>query len=506
MKTLWNNLSLKIKILTPGILLILIFSVFTFGYILPLMRTNLINDKKAMIKSVVDSAITSITQMKKDLEAKEYLEEDAKQFIASVIEKTRYGSDGDEYMWINDFRPFMVMHPYKPHLNGKDISKAKDPNGKFLFVEMVERCKKQSRGYVNYMWQYKKEKRIVPKISYVNEFKPWNWIVGSGVYIEDINKEMNKLYLNTSIIFALIIISIIFIIFFISRQIVKPVDKCLEFANKIATGDLTVEINYSSEDEIGMLIKAMMKMKNDLQSTFKKIVDSTNILAISSDEIKSTSMNLASSSTEQAASVEEITSTVEEISAAIVHNSNNSKETDELAQKTAKETDEGGRAVNETVEAMIQITERVKFVEDIASQTNLLALNAAIEAARAGGAGRGFAVVASEVRKLAEMSQKTAGEIGEHANNSVEIAKRAGALLKDIVPKIKKTAELIQGITLASEEQATGADQISTGMVQLNEVTQDTASSSEELASTAELLNKQAEVLKDVVAFFKLDN
>ena len=175
-----------------------------------------------------------------------------------------------------------------------------------------------------------------------------------------------------------------------------------------------------------------------------------------------------------------------------------------MAGKAASEANEGGEAVSKTVIAMKQIAAKIGMVDDIAYQTNLLALNAAIEAARAGEHGRGFAVVASEVRKLAERSQVAAQEIGELAGTSVTVAELAGKLLEAMVPSIRKTSDLVQEISAASQEQATGVGQINNAMNQLNQATQQNASASEELAATAEEMSGQAEKLQQLMGFFKL--
>ena len=195
---------------------------------------------------------------------------------------------------------------------------------------------------------------------------------------------------------------------------------------------------------------------------------------------------------------------MEELASTIRQNADNTAQADALARRVALNADESGRAVSQTTASMKEIASRISIIEEIARQTNLLALNAAIEAARAGEAGKGFAVVASEVRKLAERSQKAAGEINELSRTSVQVAGEAAKRLEELVPDIKKTADLIQEIAAASGEQAGGADQIAKGVTQMDSVVQENASASEELASTAEELAAQAERLAQTIAFFKL--
>jgi methyl-accepting chemotaxis protein len=211
---------------------------------------------------------------------------------------------------------------------------------------------------------------------------------------------------------------------------------------------------------------------------------------------------LSQGTTEQATSVQEITANLEQMNAIINQNASNSGETRRIAVKGAHEAEEGGKAVQETVKAMHKIADRVTIIEEIARQTNLLALNAAIEAARAGDHGRGFSVVASEVRKLSERSQSAAKEIGELASSSVRIAERSGSLLAELLPSIRKTAELVEEVAAGSNEQATGVQQINRAMGQVDSVTERSATAAEQLASTAEEMTVQAHALRDLVSSF----
>jgi methyl-accepting chemotaxis protein len=297
----------------------------------------------------------------------------------------------------------------------------------------------------------------------------------------------------------------LFLGFFISRSITKPLNDAVKVANQLADGDLTARIDITSKDETGQLLAAMKAMVDKLGQVIGEVRGAATALSSASEEVSATAQSMSQGTSEQAASVEETSASVEQMSASINQNTENAKVTDGMAAKAAKEADEGGDAVRETVEAMKSIAEKISIIDDIAYQTNLLALNAAIEAARAGEHGKGFAVVAAEVRKLAERSQVAAQEIGEVAQGSVGLAEKAGKLLDEIVPSIKKTSDLVQEISAASEEQSSGAGQINNAMEQLNKVTQQSASSSEELAATAEEMSSQAEQLQQLMGFFKME-
>ncbi len=215
---------------------------------------------------------------------------------------------------------------------------------------------------------------------------------------------------------------------------------------------------------------------------------------------------MSQGASEQAAAAEEASSSIEQMTANIRQNADNAMQTEKIATQASGDAREGGDAVNKTVGAMKEIADKIMIIEEIARQTNLLALNAAIEAARAGEHGKGFAVVAAEVRKLAERSQKAAGEINELSTNSVEVAEKAGTVLSALVPNIQKTAELVQEISAASREQDAGADQIAKSIQQLDAVIQQNASASEEMASTSEELSGQSEQLAEMIAFFTVDD
>ena len=308
-----------------------------------------------------------------------------------------------------------------------------------------------------------------------------------------------------SLIIALAALAIgALLMYLLARSVTRPIQEAVQVANRLADGDLTVNIETNSKDETGQMLAAMQSMVRNLTRIIGEIRDATDNLSSASEQVSTTAQSISQSASEQAANVEETSATVEQASAAVNQNSENAAVTDNLATKAAQEAEEGGQAVQDTVEAIKDIAERISIVDDIAYQTNLLALNAAIEAARAGEHGKGFAVVAAEVRKLAERSQVAAQEIGQLASTSVSRATRAGELLQNMVPSIRKTSDLVQEIAAASKEQASGMVQINTAMNQLSQATQQNASSSEELAATSEEMSAQAGQLQQTVAFFRL--
>jgi methyl-accepting chemotaxis protein len=291
----------------------------------------------------------------------------------------------------------------------------------------------------------------------------------------------------------------------ISRGITLPIRNMAAHLSKTAeTGDLTKRVRVTSKDEIGVMAASFNSFSDKLEKIISEVKGGANAISSAAQQVASSSSSLSQGTSEQAASAEETTSSLEEMSSSIQQNSENSRQMEQVATKGAREAEESGKAVSHTVDAMKSITQKIEIVDEIAYQTNLLALNAAIEAARAGEHGKGFAVVATEVRKLAERSQAAAKEISSLATDSVKVAENSGKLLDELVPSIKKTAELVQEVAAASREQSSGVTQINKAMAQVDQVTQRNASSAEELSSTAEELASQSEALLQLMNYFKV--
>jgi len=253
-------------------------------------------------------------------------------------------------------------------------------------------------------------------------------------------------------------------------------------------------VSAERQAQLGTMVEKLSRIMREVRA-------GASALSSAAAQVSSTSQSLSQGTSEQAASVEETASTLEQMSASITQNAENSRQTEQMALKGASDAEVSGRTVENTVDAMKAIAEKILIVQEIAYQTNLLALNAAIEAARAGEHGRGFAVVATEVRKLAERSQAAAKEISGLASSSVKVAEQSGQLLAELVPSIRKTADLVQDVAAASSEQASGVSQMSKAMSHVEQVTQRNASAAEQLASTAEELSAQAEALQQLVGF-----
>ena len=435
--------------------------------------------------------------------------------VRRELDQVRFGTNG--YYFSYDRQGVNIALPTKPELQGKNLIGNQDAKGNFLIRDIVEAAKQQGGGFVTYWFPKPGEQQDSPKLAYVQMIPGTDFLIGTGIYVDAIDTkgaEINKNFqgfTNSLIrwialgIIAILVVIIIPLAWTIAASITRPLLACVQFSKTVAEGDLRHSLNDTHRDEFSQLSKAMDHMLEQLRKVVFDVQAGSDNVAAGGEELSAASESLSQGASLQAATVEEVASSMEEMTANIGQNAINAAETEKIALQAAHDAEKGGKAVDTTVVSMKQIAEKITIVEDIARETNLLALNAAIEAARAGEHGKGFAVVAAEVRKLAEHSATAAGEISELSAASVRVAEEAGHMLTRMVPDIKKTADLVQEITAAGNEQNAGATQINKALQELDQVVQHNAAASEEVAATSETLSAQAVDLQQAISFFNID-
>ena len=476
------------------------------------MRDLLLTEKRHQVQDLVDSAHGLVVHYHAAAAKGAMSDEAARAAALAALKDLRYG-DGD-YFWVNDMHPTMLMHPMKPKLVGADLSGMKDPDGKLLFMAMTQVVRQNGAGFVDYQWPKPGAERPVPKVSYVRGFEPWGWVIGSGIYIDDVDARFQG-YLSSVLFVGLPLLLVMSLLgWVITNSVVRPLAVMQRIVKQAAGGDLGARSALERADEFGQMGESIDRMLASFEESMSAMQAAARDASRAAEDLNRTSTEMTEATQDQAASLVETSASLETMTGTVTRNADRARQADELASAARRTARDGEKVVEGTVVAMSEIRESsgriaeiVSTMDEIAFRTNLLALNASIEAARAGEHGRGFAVVAAEVRALAQNAGRASSDVRKLVSESAQrveqgagLAANSGKSLARIVEHIDQVAALMSEIATESSAHADSVEQVNTAIAQMDVSTHRTADQSEHLNNTAASLAAQAAGLEQLLA------
>jgi len=541
--SLISNLSVRYK-LTLIIFLFATLIVILEFFNLSDMREQLETSKTEQSKHIVMSASNIARHFYRQQQRGIISNEQAQASALEAISAIRY--DGNNYVFVSDLNAQMVSHPIKPELNGQDMRSTRDQNGLQIFVEFARLAKKQGQGSVNYFWPKPSEEQAIEKTSYVNLIKQWGWVIGTGVYTDDIDAIFHAELLHAIFILMLIMPIILIISVLISRSITRPIAEISQAMQSIATGNFNVQVSYSSRDEIGDLATNLNSTAIALSTLIKQVERSCLMIKESTESAATTTIQTFDGVNRQKDQTQALAAAVNEMSMSAQEVARRALDTATSSRSAHSEAVQGIQIVETTIDKIKQVSSQMQslqtimiqlerdtesvenilnVISDISDQTNLLALNAAIEAARAGNQGRGFAVVADEVRHLAKRTQDSTGQIRElnerlksefsaavamaqegyeSTSQCTLSAKEAGVHINTISSRVNEILQMSAQVASSAEQQSIVADEINNNISTISIIAEETSSGVNETALVSQSLANMSIQLETRLAEFKI--
>ena len=486
------------------------------------LRNSVVEGRKAALVSAVQSARSIVAGMQDRAAKGQMTPADAQKAAKEALRVSRFGANGQDYFYVYSSQALGVMHPFKSEWEGQPlIGKAIDRNGLDIIKAVIDGAGRSKDGtaFVETLFPKPGSAEPVPKLQYVTSVKGWDWIVGAGVYMDEVNAQVREALLESLAFAAALLLTIGGIGYVVARSVLRQVGgdpaNAMAAMNEVAAGNLAVRV----DDHIpGSMLHGLSQMILSLRHTVAQVRNSTDSIATASGQIAAGNQDLSARTEQAAANLQQTAASMDELTGTVAQTSDAAHKANELASAASAAAAQGGEVVAQVVSTMHDINassrrigDIIGVIDGIAFQTNILALNAAVEAARAGEQGRGFAVVATEVRGLAQRSANAAKEIKtlieaslERVESGSRLVNEAGASMTEIVARVERVNAIINEIAHAAGEQSSGIGQVNLAVTQLDQMTQQNAALVEESAAAAESLKEQARCLSDVVQVFRL--
>ena len=472
--------------------------------------------------------------------------EQARQQALAALAAVRYS--GNEYYWVNDMNNIMIMHPLAPQTVGTDLTTMRNTEGVNVISEMVQLARSKGTASFEYSWPKPGEEDGSAKIAAFKHFKPWDYMIGTGIYVDAMQAKFRAALISSVILSAVVILAMFLLLFIIGRSISQPLDKIVNAMRDVASGeaDLTRRLDDDAKDELSQIAYYFNRFNRNLRDIIQQLGDSARQLISSSHQLDEISNNSLRDMSRQSERMELMATAINEITYGVQDVAQNANAAAEEVEKDNQGADNGRAQVDRTIVEINQLSSSVStavehmetlssdaqeitsvldVIRNIAEQTNLLALNAAIEAARAGEMGRGFAVVADEVRNLAQRTQQSTEEIhnmisklqtntqtvvsvinesSRHSQASVEQVNEAGAALEQIAQSMQQLVALNASIASATTQQSTVVEDVNRNVTEAAELARETTDGARETAQAGQHLASLGRQIDELVKRFRV--